>query len=91
VSAKDPKRSQRITCTGKLAKELAKVAAARMGPTVWEDEGPIPIVKRSKTEKADEEAFIGKDSDQALNRAVDRITPFLRFEKISSGYLEFFK
>src|SRR3954466_6974070 len=30
----------------------AKSIAARIGPTVWELEGPIPILKRSKTEIA---------------------------------------
>ncbi|MNN38014.1 hypothetical protein D3C81_1519880 [compost metagenome] len=27
----------------------ANIAAARMGPTVWELDGPMPILKRSKT------------------------------------------
>ncbi|MNO96596.1 hypothetical protein D3C76_882720 [compost metagenome] len=30
-------------------KAWAKVAAARIGPTVWELDGPMPILKRSKT------------------------------------------
>ena len=28
---------------------MANRRAARIGPTVWELEGPIPILKRSKT------------------------------------------
>jgi hypothetical protein len=30
--------------------EVTKSSAARIGPTVWEEEGPIPIENRSKAE-----------------------------------------
>jgi hypothetical protein len=32
-----------------LAQRLGEGAAARIGPTVWELDGPMPILKRSKT------------------------------------------
>ena len=51
VAANDPYRS---TCTPttddtRSPSSSTKLFAARIGPTVWELEGPTPIEKRSKT------------------------------------------
>ena len=54
VSASEPNSSQRTRCTrsrmpGSSSQRWPKRAAARIGPTVCEDDGPMPILKRSKT------------------------------------------
>src|SRR5690606_13476794 len=55
VAASEPYKSQRSRTTRSLVpsvcKRLTKWAAARMGPTVWEEDGPIPMVKRSSAER----------------------------------------
>ena len=51
VSANDPWREQWIWATGFPSKARAKAAAARMGPTVCEDDGPIPIENMSTMER----------------------------------------
>src|SRR6476646_8211838 len=54
VSASEPKSSQRTRLTdarmpGSTSQRSQKRAAARIGPTVCEDDGPMPILNRSKT------------------------------------------
>ena len=51
VAARDPKTSTLMSATfpSDSPRRLMKVAPARIGPTVWELEGPMPTVKRSKT------------------------------------------
>jgi hypothetical protein len=54
VCPSEPYSSVFTLCTGFLSASalLANSFAARMGPTVWELEGPIPMVKSSNTETA---------------------------------------
>jgi hypothetical protein len=55
VAPRDPKREQLIRVTSAsrpvAVRWSAKARAARIGPTVWELEGPIPMEKRSSAEK----------------------------------------
>ena len=44
----DPDRSRPVEPPDS-ARAIANIRAARMGPTVWELEGPMPILNRSKT------------------------------------------
>src|SRR4051794_9818086 len=53
-----PVRSSRPSCSRRSANRRA----ARIGPTVWELEGPMPMVKRSKTLMAMRGAPPGRDS-----------------------------
>ena len=51
VAAREPNTSTRRSAT-ELSESLRrsmKLAPARIGPTVWELDGPMPTVKRSKT------------------------------------------
>ena len=56
VAAREPYRSTRSDATLSRSPDVlsssAKTAAARMGPTVCELDGPIPMEKRSKTPTA---------------------------------------
>ena len=56
VAASEPYRSTRSEATSASFPEAlsssAKTAAARIGPTVWELDGPMPMEKRSKTPTA---------------------------------------
>ena len=56
VAASEPYRSTRSDATSARCPEAlsssANTAAARIGPTVCELEGPIPMEKRSKTPTA---------------------------------------
>ena len=51
VAPREPYISARTRTTSRNTpaslKARTNIAAARMGPTVWELEGPIPILKRS--------------------------------------------
>jgi hypothetical protein len=55
VAPREPYREQLIRVTSVSrpveARWSTKATAARMGPTVWELDGPIPMVKRSSAEK----------------------------------------
>src|SRR5699024_1410324 len=48
VAESEP-RSSVCTLAGACGKDSIKAFAARMGPTVWEDEGPTPTEKMSMT------------------------------------------
>ena len=56
VAAREPYRSTRSDATFSRSPDVlsssAKTAAARIGPTVWELDGPMPMEKRSKTPTA---------------------------------------
>lgn len=55
----------------KRCRSTTKILAARMGPTVWLDEGPTPIEKRSVgavEEREEEEKLRGKRSADERER-----------------------
>lgn len=56
VAPSEPKSSARIAVVRasrpSFSSRFANIRAARIGPTVWELDGPMPIEKRSKTEMA---------------------------------------
>lgn len=56
VAPSEPKSSARIETVWasrpSFFSRRANIRAARMGPTVWELDGPMPIENRSKTEMA---------------------------------------
>ncbi len=56
VAPRDPKSSARTEAvwasTPSFFSRVTNMRAARIGPTVWEEEGPMPMEKRSKTEMA---------------------------------------
>ncbi|GAA3082861.1 hypothetical protein GCM10020254_29080 [Streptomyces goshikiensis] len=56
VAPSEPKSSARTDAvsarTPSFFRRVTNMRAARIGPTVWEDDGPMPMEKRSKTEMA---------------------------------------
>lgn len=58
VAPREPKSSARIAVVWasrpSFLSRRANIPAARIGPTVWELDGPMPIENRSKTEMATE-------------------------------------
>lgn len=55
-----------------LVNSSRKRLAAFMGPMVWEEEGPIPILKRSRTEMFMEGRFFWMRVNLAQNGRKDR-------------------
>lgn len=56
VAPSEPKSSARtaVVCASRpsFLRRPTNIRAARIGPTVWELDGPMPMEKRSKTEMA---------------------------------------
>src|SRR5579862_7323871 len=71
--AREPKSSQRTRAVRAKScsrcRRWTKRRAARIGPTVWELEGPMPMVKRSKTLSAMLSGYHREGGDEvAMNR-----------------------